>query len=464
MLIRYFSTPGLAIHSFLVIDESSRKGALIDPTPHIQPYLAAAAQEGVKITDILETHVHADFISGAVDLKAALGGKAAIHCSGMGGKGWTPVYADKILKNRDVVSLGDVRFEAWHTPGHTPEHVIWVAYDEKRSKEVPQAAFTGDLLFVGSVGRPDLLGPEAEKSLSKQLYETLFKTLEPLPDSLEVFPSHGAGSLCGKNIGAGPFTTLGYERKCNPGLTRQPYEQWFTSLHQEMPASPDYFSRLKKENIMGPDISRLKEAMKTLTQEQVKTHLNKAVFIDARRPDEFSLMSLPGAVNIPLAPMFPLWAGIVLDRDKESIVVVEKEEDAASVIQGLRLVGIDRIAGVCALSQWTFEEKKELLKPAEAVTVEEIYTHPEKYYVIDVRSDREWSGGHIEGAHHHELSRIMHVLDKLPTDQPIGVVCHSGNRASVVASLLARRKGAKAFNVRGGMQEWLLAGYPVKAT
>src|SRR5262249_28308959 len=150
---------------------------------------------------ICETHVHTDFVSGAVDLKTALDGRATIHASGMGGKAWTPRYTDKVVGDREGFSLGKVRLEAWHAPGHTPEHIIWVVYDEMRSKTVPQAVFTGDLLFVGSIGRPDLLGAEAEKTLLQQLYHSLFKILETLPDHVEVYPSHGAGSLCGKEIG-----------------------------------------------------------------------------------------------------------------------------------------------------------------------------------------------------------------------------------------------------------------------
>ena len=461
MLIRHFFTPGLAIHSFLLIDEKSKKGVVVDPTRNIQPYLSAAAQEGVKITDIVETHVHADFMSGAVDLKAGVGGQATIHCSGMGGKDWIPVYADKIVKDRDAIHLGSVRLEGWHTPGHTPEHVIWVAYDESRSKEVPQAAFTGDLLFVGSVGRPDLLGAEAEKQLAKQLYDSLFDKIKLLPDSLEIFPSHGAGSLCGKNIGAGPSSTLGYERKCNPGLTQKPFDIWLENLHEEMPSAPSYFSRMKRENVTGPDLSRLKETVKVLSPDQVKLLLEQSIVIDARRPDDFALISIPGAVNIPSAPMFAFWAALAVDPAKEIILVVENQDEAAALIQALKLVGLDKISGVCTLSQWSFDEKKMMMKPSPSIGVEEVFAHPEKYYVIDVRTNKEWASGHIKGAHHHELSRIVQQIDTLPLDQPIGVLCQSGNRASIVASLIAKRKGAKVFNVRGGMQEWLLAGYPV---
>lgn len=461
MLIRHFFTPGLAIHSFLVIDEASRKGAVIDPTRNIQPFLTAAAQEGIKITAILETHVHADFMSGAVDLKTALDGTALIYSSGLGGKEWTPGYADKILKDRDVLSLGSVRLEAWHTPGHTPEHVIWVAYDEKRSKEIPLAAFTGDLLFVGAVGRPDLLGPKAEEALAKQLYHSLFQTLEPLPDSLEVFPSHGAGSLCGKNIGAGPSTTLGYERKCNPGLEKKPFDLWMKSLQDEMPTPPSYFKRMKAENVMGAKLSASKQTLKNLAPEQVKVFRENAIFVDTRRPDEFSLASLPGAVNIPPSPMFPFWAAIAIDPAKEIVLIVENGDEAPPLIQALKLVGLDSISGVCALSQWSFEEKKEMLKPAPQIDVEEVHSHLERYYVLDVRNDREWGAGHIRGSHHHELTHVLQQLDKLPLEKPIGVLCHSGNRASVVASLLAKRQGAKVFNIRGGIQEWLMAGYPV---
>ena len=216
MQIRHFYTPGLAINSFLIFDEEAKLGAVIDPTRQVERYLALALEENIEITDIIETHVHADFVSGAPELKAALFGKPIIHCSGMGGKAWIPKYADRIVQDHDEIRLGPVRLAVRHTPGHTPEHVMWLAFDERRSTSVAEVAFTGDLLFVGSVGRPDLLGAEAEEVLIKQLYRTLFQSMHPLPDFLEILPAHGAGSLCGKEIGNRLSSTLGYEKRCNP--------------------------------------------------------------------------------------------------------------------------------------------------------------------------------------------------------------------------------------------------------
>src|SRR5437867_6302647 len=201
--------PGLAIASYLVADEKSKQAAVIDPVRDVEEYLRLAASNGnLKIEHILETHVHADFVSGAVELKARLNGAAQIHCSGMGGAEWTPKYADHVVRDGDEVRLGSIRLRALHTPGHTPEHICWELFDDSRSKDTPWLIFTGDFLFVGDVGRPDLLGEEARKQLAHQLYQSTFDRFKSLPDFVEVFPAHGAGSLCGKAIGSRRSSSL----------------------------------------------------------------------------------------------------------------------------------------------------------------------------------------------------------------------------------------------------------------
>ena len=187
--------PGLAIASYMVGDEKSKDCAVIDPTRDVDEYVQVARREGLRIAHVFETHVHADFVSGAPELKAHCGGTPVIHCSGMGGDPWTPPYADHVVKDGDEVRLGSLRLRAIHTPGHTPEHVCWALFDETRSKDHPWLVFTGDFLFVGDVGRPDLLGEAERAKLAHQLYESVFNKLAPLPDYTEVFPAHGAGSL-----------------------------------------------------------------------------------------------------------------------------------------------------------------------------------------------------------------------------------------------------------------------------
>lgn len=454
MLIRHFFTPGLCINSYLIIDEETHRGAVIDPTRQIEGYLARAKQEKIEITDIIETHVHADFISGSQELKAALGGKPKIHCSGLGGEEWTPVYADHVVQNRDAFHLGSLRFEAWHTPGHTPEHILWIVYDEHRSLNLPEIAFTGDLLFVGSVGRPDLLGPEYQETLSNQLYKSLFGVLHSLPDFLEIYPAHGAGSLCGKSIGMKLTSTLGYEKRCNPWLIPQDYAKWLDALQSGSLPIPGYYARMKHINVKGLDHSEKGGKPPLLTVEQFKKRSSDAVLVDFRSQEEFALGNIQRSVNIPFNPSLSLWAGSILPADKDLLLIVDHLQMVFPIIQALGLVGLDRISGVIDLSQWTAQNKKDLLKPSPLMKVETLREGRDGLCLVDVRNQHEWDKEHIEGALHIELSEFPKAMAGIPTDKPIAIVCHSGNRASIAASLLRKERGLEAFNVKGGMQEW----------
>lgn len=454
MLVRHFFTPGLFVNSYLVFDEVAKVGVVIDPTRRIEDYLACALKEGIKITDIVETHVHADFISGAPELKGALEGKATIHCSGAGGREWIPAYANKVVKDRDVLQLGNVKLEAWHTPGHTPEHMMWVAYDGKCTQSVPQAAFTGDLLFVGSVGRPDLLGKEATASLAKQLYHSLFAVLSSLPDFVEVYPGHGAGSLCGKGIGPRLSSTIGYEKQCNPWLIPQQEAAWLHSLQLTTLPIPHYFLHMKKINVQRKEVSNKHKAPTFISKEDLTQLSPMNTIIDVRRPDDFAEGNLAESINIPFAPSFSLWAATVLPPDKEFILVVDHPEMLGSIIQSLSLVGLDRISGIIDVSDWNFFDKKAWFIPSPALTAGAFQQEKDKFYLLDVRTEKEWMEGHISGAHHLEFIQAAQQLSEIPIEQPVAVICHSGNRASIIASLLKKERGAVTFNIQGGMQAW----------
>src|SRR5439155_23905981 len=239
--------PGLAIASYMVGDEKAKEVAVIDPTRDVDEYIRVAKDEGLRITQILETHVHADFVSGSAELKARLKGEPVIHVSGMGGKEWTPPYADQVAQREGhEVKVGSLRLAAMHTPGHTPEHVSWALFDDSRSKETPWLIFTGDFLFVGDVGRPDLLGEEARKALAHQLYQSVFEKLPPLADFTEIFPAHSSGSLCGKALSSRRSSTIGFERRFNGSLRPMAEAQWIERLLSGMPLAPPCFRRMTK--------------------------------------------------------------------------------------------------------------------------------------------------------------------------------------------------------------------------
>lgn len=461
MLIQKFFTPGLAIISYIIYDEVSRRGAAIDPTRHIEQYLRYAQQENIIIEYILETHVHADFVSGAQEVKLAFHGIPKILCSGMGGQNWSPHYADLLIKDRHEINLGSIRLQAWHTPGHTPEHIIWIVYDDHRNPVIPAAAFTGDLIFVGSIGRPDLLGPETQEELSKQLYQTLFQTLKPLPDFLEIYPAHGAGSLCGKGMATRQSSTLGYERQSNPWLKLVSYDEWKTALLKDMPAIPEYFKEMKKVNITGIDVTSLPHSLPPLlTLDQTLKLMPTSQIIDGRNPEAFARGHLKGAINIPVSASFITWAGSILPLNQEYIIVVANSSEALFVVQSLKLIGINSIKGVCDTNTYNSQEWQNLQHASPTLTVEAVAKNKDNMYVLDVRTPGEWDQGHIENAHHIEMARINSLTETIPKNSSIAVFCHSGTRACIIASLLQNYGFSAAF-VRGGMQEWIKSGLPI---
>jgi hydroxyacylglutathione hydrolase len=435
---------------------------VIDPSRHVVPYIVQAQNGGLDITDILETHVHADFVSGAKELKHQLNGKPRIYASGMGGDQWIPSYTDYVAREETQIILGEVRLKALHAPGHTPEHLIWICYDDSRSRTTPWFAFTGDCLFVGSVGRPDLLGKKETTNLATQLYHTLFDVLAPLPDFLEIFPSHGEGSLCGKALKQRHCSTLGYERHFNLYFQREPADQWIAKLQTGQTVVPPYFQRVKKLNVMGPPLlSSLKSAK--WSDEKDAPDFTELFLVDIRHPEMFAASHFQGAINIPLSSTFSLWAGWMLPERKPIGLIVENTHIFSEVVDQLRLMGFDQDIWIIELGM----KNQKLSCPLtsfEMMDVEELAKHHlefESYYLLDIRTPEEWRTGHIPGAHHLELNYLQDHLQQLPHHHAIALLCRSGHRASLAASLLEKHGFTSVINVRGGMQAWTQAGLPI---
>lgn len=444
MLLHTFYTPGLSIYSYLIGDLHTKRAVIVDPTREIEPYIKFAEKEGLNITDIAETHVHADFVSGAKELKQRLNNKPIIHCSALGGEEWIPNYADKRVMNGDEIDLGGVRLQALHTPGHTPEHIIWLCYDQRRSQETPCLALTGDLLFVGSVGRPDLLGKSETAKLAKQLYHSLFDILAPLPDFLEIYPAHGAGSLCGKGLSARSSSTLGYERLFNPFLVKRPLEKWEELLESDIPAAPANFQRLKRVNLQGP----------------MKKTSDSSLFIDVRSPEQFAKAHIAGSINVPLGHSFCNWIGSVISQETSFGLVVERQEQLPDLIAKLHLIGFD-VIGQQLIWDESHLKTQFSIETLPLVDVDTLAEKLSQQYVLDVRTPAEWHAGHIPGAHHLELALVSENLNQIPKEEAIAVICGSGFRASIIASLLKRNGYQNVANVRGGMNAWNNANQPV---
>ena len=457
--------PGLAIASYLVGDEKARQVAVIDPTRDVDEYIQIAKDEGLHITHILETHVHADYVSGSAELKARLGGEPQVVVSGMGGKAWTPPYADQVVQDGDEVRLGGIRLKAIHTPGHTPEHVAWALFDDTRSKDTPWLLFTGDLLFVGDVGRPDLLGPDEQKALAHQLYRTLFEKVAAVPDFTEVFPAHGSGSLCGKAIGSRRSSTFGFERRFNRSLQPAPEAEWTATLLQDMPLAPPYFKRMKQVNAAGPAIlgPTLPGQRRMSARELHERICADCLVVDVRPKEAFATVHIPGSINIPLGENLPSWAGWVLPYDKRLVIVPSRPDEMPEVVTHLIRVGLDQVEGYLDDGMDAWQNQGFEISQLGSISVQALASRlagaeGEKPFVLDVRTESEWSAGHIDGALHVHGGLLRDRYREVPRDRPIAVVCGTGYRGSIAASFLKSQRYENVSNVLGGMSAWKGAG------
>jgi hydroxyacylglutathione hydrolase len=395
-----------------------------------------------------------------------LDGAPQIHSSGLGGKDWTPPYADTIAADGHEVEVGSIRLQAIHTPGHTPEHVSWALFDDSRSKDTPWLVFTGDFLFVGDVGRPDLLGEEAKKQLAHQLYNSVFERLPALPDITEIFPAHGAGSLCGKAISSRRSSTVGFERRFNPALKQKLEEEWVRDLMAEMPLAPPYFRRMKRVNkegpaIIGPELP----GQKRWTAKEVHNRVcENCLILDVRSKESFAAAHIPSSINIPFSPNVPTWAGWVLPYDRPTLIVTDSAAHVPEVVTHLLRVGFDDVQGYLqggidtwetsgyplgTLSTWSVYRLAERLKSGDG-----------KLTVLDVRTEKEWNSGHIDGAIHIHGGKLEERFADVPRDKPVAVICGSGYRGSIAASFLKREGYEDVANVVGGMSAWKAAGLP----
>jgi hydroxyacylglutathione hydrolase len=458
MFFKRIHTPELSINTYLIGDESLKICVVIDPPRNPTSCIMAAESAEMKVVGILETHVHADFVSGAKELKHQLRGHPPIYASCLGGKERTAAYADVQVTDRQQIRLGTLCLEAWHTPGHTPEHLMWLVFDYERDLSLPWFAFSGDAVFVGSIGRPDLLGAEKFEELAEKLFETVHQTLAILPDSLEIFPGHGAGSMCGKALGGLECTTLGYERRSNPYFLCDDKPKWPILLKEGLPPIPPYCKRVKELNLKGPP---LLESL-ILSELPANQSLEDLFILDIRHPEVFARFHFKGAINIPMTSSFCRWAGWFIP-DQPLLVITDQAGTLSEVVSLLRLLGFDQQIYSMKITPETEKTCRSsdnfcCLTPKEL----SVRMHEEKegVLVLDVRSHSEWCKGHIMDARHLELNTLLQEMHALPQDKLIAVVCRSGMRASTAASFLKKFGYKKVANVRGGMEEWKLLKLP----
>lgn len=473
MLFERFEDPGLSQYSYAVGCPAAGTLAIVDPRRDIDVYLEFAAENGLQIDHVLETHVHADFASGARALAEATG--AEIHLSAHDeGEKYEVVFPHREMRDGDSLELGSVRIEALHTPGHTPEHLSFLVYDTTRSEEVPELLLSGDFLFVGSLGRPDLLGEEAKRELAHRLYLSVRDKLAGLPDGLEVHPGHGAGSMCGAGMSGRPFSTLGYERSANPYLDPALDEQAFVDkILGSAPPFPPYYRRMKELNAAGPPILPSLPGNEPIPAARFRELVDQGhIVVDLRDQLAYGMGHVPGSFGIGVNGSLSMWAAWVVPYDTP-ILLVPPEGSYATVsdaveraARALVRVGLDDVRGHLAGGFPAWRQAGLPVAETTQIAPRDLHEHlasGQRPTVLDVRSDGEWAAGHIDGAVHVMGGYLEDRLSEVPNgDRPVVVVCGSGYRSTVAAGVLERAGFHRVVSMTGGMDAWRQANLPVE--
>lgn len=464
MLLQRFEVPGLAHYSYLL--GSQGRAAVIDPERNADRYVECAEANGLEITHILETHIHADYASGATALAAATG--AELWLSGHDeGEEFQYAFPHREMRDGDEFALGQFRVVAMHTPGHTPEHLSFLVYEGARSGP-PMWMFSGDFLFVGSLGRPDLLGEAAKHELARSLYRSVHERIARLPDGVEVYPAHGSGSLCGSGMAERPQSTLGYERFSNPFMQKRAEGEFVQAILGSLPEFPEYYRHMKAINSEGPPVFETLPGGGAMEPVRFRDELRRsaAVVIDLRRPEAFGGAHIPGAFNIGAGNTLAMWAAWVVPYDVPILLAGDEGVDIEEARRSLVRVGLDDIRGYLEGGMQAWIESGFDLAHVPQVSVRELAERIARSngappFVLDVRSDAEWRSGYIEGATHIRGGDLPKRTGEIPRGVPVYVICGSGYRSSIATSVLERAGAGQLVNVVGGMGAWNEQGLPV---
>ena len=455
MILKQYYLGCLAHASYLVADEASGEAAVVDPQRDVDEYVEDARRLGCRIGHVVLTHFHADFVAGHLELRDREG--AAVYL----GARAAAEYEFTALRDHDSIPLGEVRLEVLETPGHSPESISLLVYDAAKDDSHPHALLSGDTLFIGDVGRPDLrasLGWSADE-LGGMLYDSLHEKLLTLPDDVLVYPAHGAGSLCGRNLSTDTVSTIGVQRRYNYALQPMSRDEFVDVVTAEQPDTPAYFTYDAVLNAKErPTLEQaLEEELRPLALEDALTLAAQgAQILDARDPADFAGAHLTGSVNIGLGGSYATWAGTLLEHERQIVIVAEpgREQEAA-----LRLgrIGFDNVAGYLDGGMQALETRPDLVGRVEritAATLAERLAGPQPPLVLDVRTAREWREQQIEGSLNIPLGRLLERLDEIPRDRQLVVHCASGYRSAIAASLLHRHGVTGIADLVGGIGAW----------
>lgn len=467
MLLKYFYDQNLAHASYMVGCQRTGEAIVVDPARDITPYMETAVKEGMRLVGAVDTHIHADYVSGARELAERTG--ATLYLSDEGDANWKYMFADqynhKLLKDGDTFKIGNIKFEAMHTPGHTPEHMAYIITDMGGGADRPMGIFTGDFVFVGSVGRPDLLEKAAGVANTAaagaiQLFGSLNRFKE-LPDYMQVWPGHGAGSACGKGLGAIPSSTVGYEKLFNPMLGYDDIEEFVSVLLDGQPEPPTYFAVMKRVNKEGPAVLggfTLPPQMETAVLPQLIA--DGAMVIDTNTLESFAQAHVPGTINIPVGSL-AAWAGWLVDYS-QPVYLIAAQEAVETAVKILAEIGIDAVAGI--FDPAAVQAAGLMSEAYETGTAVEMAEQIQNGAVtlVDVRNQTEWDEGHLPNAKHIMLGTLLKRTEEVVNGHPIVVQCRSGARSAIGASILQARGAKRVINLAGGYIGWTAAGLPIE--
>jgi hydroxyacylglutathione hydrolase len=461
MLLKYFYDKGLAHASYMVGCQRAKVAVVVDPGRDIDQYLEMAQREGLKLIAVAETHIHADYVSGARELADRVGAK--LYVSDEGPADWKYLFADQydhqLVKDGDSFMIGNIKFDVLRTPGHTPESISFLLTDQGGSADKPMGIFTGDFVFVGSIGRPDLLEEAAGlANTAEPGARDLFHSAErfkQLPDFLQVWPAHGAGSACGKGLGAIPSSTVGYEKLFNPALQFTDEEKFVKYILSDQPEAPKYFAVMKRVNKEGPVVLGDKGLPESKPIGSLDSALASATVIDLSPSNQFADGHVPRTLNIPTG-MLAGWAGWVVDYSKPAYLIADPNQ-LPEAIRVLRKIGLDDVRGYFDVSKireaGLATESYETAKPGELAA----HIESGEVNLIDVRSDEEWESGRIVQADHRFLGRLPGDVSAIEGGKPIVTQCQTGGRSAIAASIL-QAAGLEVINMTGGFGAWTEAG------
>ena len=469
MFFKRFYDDSLAQASYMIGCQRTGEALIVDPNRDVAQYIDAARDEKLRITQVTETHIHADFVSGARELATQTG--AQLLLSGEGGVDWQYAYATdadaRLLHHGDAFTVGNIRIEVLHTPGHTPEHLSFLVTDAPASHE-PWGILTGDFVFVGDVGRPDLLERAAGHANTMEAgARALFCSLarfRALPDHVQVWPGHGAGSACGKALGAVASSTVGYEKISNWGLATMSEDAFIHSVLEGQPEPPSYFAQMKSINKTGPgsigdDTGRFSPPPRLASAALEDVLARGEVVVDVRAAASFARGFLPGTLNIPLDRSFATWSGWLLPYDRNVWLIAPDGDRASQAARALAMIGLDRVAGYFSSDVL---EGRELSRVAQA-NASEVAAMLERgaVEVIDVRGRTEYDARHLPGVANIPVGLLRDRVAELSTERPIVVQCQAGARSSIAASVLLAHGVRRVINLDGGIEAWQRAGLPV---